>query len=279
MGHHGAHEHAPVHPDRGELMGSESAAPPGTWARTVATVLLGNKTGLERLGELRMRLFACLGAALACGVAAWFLYTPILDVLTIPLRHIPGSGQIASRGKLVFLTPTEAFSTRVRVVAYTGTFLASPVIVWQVWRFFAGNRSSRGARFTLAVVTASLLLFAMGAVAAFLFVYPALKIFLYLGGPHVLLVPRADEYVSFLLLLVVAFGLTFEYPLFLLALIMAGVIGSDLLRKRRRLAYFLVILASAIVTPTVDPLTPLALAVPLGLLYEATILTARALKR
>ena len=137
----------------------------------------------------------------------------------------------------------------------------------------------RGTRYTLVLVAVSVVLFAAGTAAAFAFVAPALRVFLYLGGPHIVLVPRASEYLSFLMILIVAFGLTFEYPLLLLGLVFAGVLTSDTLRKRRRLAYFLLIVISAVVTPTVDPITPLALAIPLAVLYEATIFTARMFKR
>ena len=71
------------------------------------------------------------------------------------------------------------------------------------------------------LIPVSVLLFAAGTVAAFAFVSPALHLFLYLGGPHIVLVPRAADYLSFLLLLVVSFGVTFEYPLFLLGLVFA----------------------------------------------------------
>jgi len=177
-------------------------------------------------------------------------------------------------------------------VALTAAAAASPVVLWEAWRFLTseagpapgtkttpGRSAGRRDRYAVVLIAASLVLFAAGTAAGFAFVYPALHIFLYLGGPHVTLVPSAAEYLSFLLLVIVAFGATFEYPLLLLGLIFAGVIGSGTLRRRRRLSYFLIIVVSAVVTPTVDPITPLALAVPLGLLYEATIVTARLFKR
>ena len=251
------------------------------WARSVASALLSGRTLLERLGELRTRIFKALAALAVGSVVAWFFYSPILAQLAQPLKSLPGAGAVVSRGKLVFTAPTGAFLVRIKIVAFTGAFLASPVILWQVWRFLTEGFSTRRrrTRFVVVLILVSLSLFAGGTVAAFAFVSPALRIFLYLGGPHITLVPRATEYLSFLMLLVIAFGLTFEYPLFLLGLVFAGVIGSGTLRRRRRLAYFILIVVSAVVTPTVDPITPLALAVPLAILYEATIVTARLFKR
>jgi sec-independent protein translocase protein TatC len=264
-------------------MAMDSPLAEAAWARGLAGVLLNHRSLLERLGELRNRIFKALIALAVCSVAAWFLYPAILAVLAHPLKGLPGAGSVVDKGKLVFTAPQEAFFVRIKVVAFTGAALASPVMLWQIWRFLTegiGEGSAkRRTRYAVALVAASIVLFAAGTAAAFAFVAPALHLFLYLGGPHIVLVPRAAEYLSFLMLIVVAFGLTFEYPLLLLGLVFAGVLTSDTLRQRRRIAWFLLVVISAVVTPTVDPITPLALAVPLALLYEATIVTARLFKR
>lgn len=268
-------------PDR--VPAATEQAPGDRIAASLASAILHNRTLLERLGELRRRLFVCAGTFLGAMAVAWFAYPAVLDLLVVPLQHLPGATQIVARGHLVFTSPTEAFAVRLKVVSYTGGLLASPVILWQLWRFLGpagpGARAKKANRYAFALVASSLLLFVAGGFAAFLFVYPALKIFLYLGGTHIVLVPRASSYLSFLLLLIVAFGLTFEYPMVLLGLIFIGVIDSRTLRRRRRMAYFALLVVSVFVTPTVDPITPLALALPLGLLYEATIGVARLLKR
>lgn len=273
------------------MMGAMSADPPGSatsvppttpqeagWATWAAGVVLRNRPPMERLGELRHRIFVALGALLVGSALAWAGYSPILGVLIRPLRSLPGAPSVVQHAKLVFTAPTEAFYMRIKVALFAGSAIASPVILWQLWRFLAGGLRACGLRSAVAVVTASIILFGAGGVLAFLFVNPALHLFSYLGGSHIILVPRADEYLSFLMLLVVAFGLSFEYPLILLALAVTGVMSSTQLRKRRRMAYFVLLVISAVVTPTVDPITPLALAIPLALLYEATIVGARALK-
>ena len=264
-------------------MAMESPLAEAAWARGLAGALLNHRSLLERLGELRNRIFKALLALAVGSVAAWFFYPAILAVLAHPLKGLPGAGSVVDKGKLVFTAPQEAFFVRIKVVAFTGAALASPIILWQLWRFLAEGAAvgstRRSTRYAVVLVAVSVVLFAAGTVAAFAFVAPALHIFLYLGGPHIVLVPRAAEYLSFLMLLVVAFGLTFEYPLLLLGLVFTGVLTSDTLRSRRRLAYFVLVVISAVVTPTVDPVTPLALAIPLAFLYEATIFTARLFKR
>lgn len=258
------------------------AAPVGPgegWAGGVARFLLRNRSLLERVGELRTRLFRMALAVLVASVLAWFAYGHILVLLVQPLKSLPGASGLVKQGTLVFTAPTEAFYVRIRVVVFTGAAVASPVVLWQLWGFLAAGVRTRGTRYAVAVVASAVVLFLAGGALAFAFVNPALRLFVYLGGSHVTLIPSAGEYLSFLMLLVVAFGLTFEYPLFLLALTLAGVISSGHLRRRRRIAYFSLLVVSAVVTPTVDPITPLALALPLGLLYEATIAVARLLKR
>ena len=257
--------------------GVESVAQP--LGSGLARVVLANRPLLERLGELRNRLFrATVALAVAC-VVVWFFYTPILALLVQPLKSLPGASGVVSRGKLVFTGPAEAFSVRLRVVAFIGGALSSPVILWQLWQFVASGVKGRSTRYASVVVASAMILFLAGGAVAFLFVNPALHLFLWLGGSRVVLVPSAAEYLSFLMLLIVAFGLTFEYPLVLLALVLAGVMSSRQLRAKRRVAYFALIVVSAVVTPTVDPITPFALAIPLGLLYEGTILLSRAMKR
>jgi sec-independent protein translocase protein TatC len=264
------------------VMAAISQDPPladAAWTRGLAGVLLNHRSLIQRFGELRRRVFRALIALTICSIAAWFFYPSFLTLLAHPLRTLPGAGAVVGKGKLVFTAPQEAFFVRIKVVGFAGAVLASPFILWQLWRFLTEGAARRSVRYGVILIPVSVVLFAGGTVAAFAFVSPALHLFLYLGGPHVVLVPRAADYLSFLLLIVVSFGVTFEYPLFLLGLIFAGVITSGTLRKRRRLAWFLLIVVSAVVTPTVDPITPLALAIPLALLYEATIITARLFKR
>ena len=264
-------------------MATESPLGERAWAQGLAGALLNHRSLLERLGELRTRLFRALIALAVGSVVAWFLFPAILALLAHPLKSLPGAGAVVARGKLIFTAPQEAFFVRIKIVGFAGAAIASPVILWQLWRFLTEGATlgstKRGIRYALVLVAVSVVLFAAGTAAAFVFVAPALHIFLYLGGPHIVLVPRASEYLSFLMLLVVAFGLTFEYPLLLLGLVFAGVLTSGTLRKRRRVAWFLLIVISAVVTPTVDPITPLFLAIPLAFLYEATIFTARLFKR
>jgi len=98
------------------------------------------------------------------------------------------------------------------------------------------------------------------------------------SGSNLQLLPRASEYLSFVLLLILAFGVGFEFPLLLLVLSLVGVISSRRLRTWRRPAWVIILVVAGFLTPTQDPITQVLLAIPMAILYEATILVARLLK-
>lgn len=234
---------------------------------------------LEHLEELRSRLIRMVGTFIVGSVVAWFFNPLIIATLIRPLKRLPESRQIITGGKLIFTSPPEALFVRLKVTAFAGLVLALPVILWQLWRFITPGLYKHEKRYALPFVFTSLILFGLGAALAFYGLPQALRVLVSLGGTEFVLVPRASEYLSFVMLLIVAFGITFEFPLVLIFLAAAGVISSDLLRRSRKVAWVSVLVISAIVTPTQDPVTQLSLALPLGLLYEATIGVVRLMKR
>jgi len=234
---------------------------------------------LEHLDELRSRLVKMvLAFVLGCSVS-WFLYEKILRLLIGPLKKLPVSDQIISRGKLVFTAPTEAFFIRLKITAFTGLVFALPIILWQLWRFVTPGLHKREKRYVLPFVFISMGLFVAGINLAFFSLPKALEVLTSFAGQDLILLPRAAEYLSFVLLLIAAFGLSFEFPIVLIALTLVGVLSSAKLRKGRKAAYLIILIAAALITPTQDPITLAIMAVPLGLLYEATILTTRLLKK
>jgi sec-independent protein translocase protein TatC len=236
-------------------------------------------TLIEHLEELRARILKSVIAVAVGAMIAWFLYDRILAFMVGPLRKLPVAEQIVSRGKLIFTSPPEAFFIRLKIVTFAGLVIALPVVLWQVWRFVAPGLYAQEKRYALPFVGFSLLLFAGGVALSFVSLPKALEFLTAFGGRDVVLVPRASEYLSFVMLLIVAFGISFEFPLALLALSLVGVLSSEKLRRARKIAWVLILVAAAVITPTGDPATMLMLAVPLALLYEGTILAVRLLKR
>jgi sec-independent protein translocase protein TatC len=239
----------------------------------------GEMSLMEHLEELRSRLFKIvLAYALAC-VAAWFLYSQVLAILIGPLAKLPVADQILQDGQLIYTAPTEAFFIRLKVTAFTGMIFALPVILWQLWRFVTPGLHRHERRYALPFVVISVFLFALGVATAFLSLPKALEVLAGFAGSELVLLPRASDYLSFVLLLVAAFGFSFEFPIILLGLTLVGVLSSAKLRKARRIAWVIILIVAAIITPTQDPITLMIMSVPLGLLYEGTIVAARLLKR
>jgi sec-independent protein translocase protein TatC len=239
----------------------------------------GEMTLIEHLEELRSRLFKVVIAFTIGSIVAWFLYNWILGFLVEPLKNLPDSDRILSGGKLVFQAPQEPFFVRLKVTAFAGFVLALPVTLWQLWKFITPGLYAKEKKYALPFVLVSLILFAAGVAFALMLFPQALRVLLGFAGTETVILPRAQEYLSFILLLIVAFGATFEMPLILLALTIAGVLSTQTLKKGRRAAWIGIAIGAAVITPTQDPLTMMMMAVPLALLYEATILVARLLKR
>lgn len=236
-------------------------------------------TVIEHLEELRNRLFKMAIAFVIGSAAAWLLYDLILSILVSPLKNLPESGQIITEGKLIFTSPTEAFFIRLKITAFAGFVIALPVVLWQIWRFVTPGLYSNEKRYVIPFVAVSMILFGAGIAFSFIMLPQALRILTSFAGTELVLLPRASDYLSFVLVLIAAFGLAFEFPLALLALTIVGVLDRKKLKKGRKIAWMAMLLASAIITPTQDPITMILMAIPLALLYEGTILAARLIKR
>jgi sec-independent protein translocase protein TatC len=235
-------------------------------------------TLLGHLEELRRRLIKAIIAVGVATIAAWFLYDPILTVLVAPLRKLSVAHQIIVGGQLIFTSPPEAFFVRLKVTVFAAVVIASPVVLWQVWRFITPGLYKREKRYAVPFVFVSIVLFLIGGALALYTLPQALRILVGLGGSHFVLLPRASEYLSFVLLMIVAFGVTFEFPIVLLALAAAGVVTSRTLRRGRKVAWIAILVVTGIITPDPTPVSQIILAVPLALIYEATILAARLLR-
>jgi sec-independent protein translocase protein TatC len=228
---------------------------------------------VDHLTELRRRLIIS-AIALAVGATIGFiLYTPILGFLSGPYHAIT-NGQ-----KLIVTDPLEAFATRLKIAAWSGLFFASPVLLWQLWRFITPGLHPKEKRYAIPFIAASILLFLMGAAVALLTLKPALQFLQSVGGHQLATYYRAGPYLSLVMLMIVAFGVAFEFPILLVFLELAGVLPSAKLRKWRRPALVIIVAVAAVITPSQDPYSLFAMAVPMYIFYEASILIGRLLKK
>lgn len=232
-------------------------------------------TLVEHLGELRRRLVVCVVAYLALGIVAFVLYPHILSFLKAPYCHVVGSRQCV----LYVTGPLDGLSLRIKIAGYGGLFLSSPVILWELWRFITPGLHSNEKRYAVPFVSTSLLLFAGGIVVAYVIFPHALQWLGSIGGPTLHQIYNPNQYLSLMVALMLVFGIAFEFPVVLVSLELVGVLRPAKLASWRRWAFVLIVLFAAIITPTGDPFSMLALAVPMYLFYEGSILLGKLLRR
>lgn len=229
-------------------------------------------TVVEHLSELRKRLLISVAAFLVTSIVAYFFYDQILDLLRSPLDE---GGRIAGYKVVLSISGiTTAFLLKVKVSLFAGFLGALPVILFQVWRFITPGLEQKEKRYAIPFVAGSVFLFVAGAVVAYLTLPSALGFLLRFtkGFNQILFV---NDYVGFFTFLILAFGITFELPMVLIFLAMVGIVSSQWMRKHRRHAVVACFVIGAVATPSQDPYTNTLMAVPLYLLYEASVLIVR----
>ena len=162
-----------------------------------------------------------------------------------------------------------------KVSFLAGAVLSAPFWLWQLWAFITPGLKRNEKRYGVAFVAVSTLLFAAGAVLAYISLAKGLQLLLSLAGDGVVVALTAQDYIGFVLSLLVAFGVSFEVPLIAIALNLVGVLPYAVLAKSRRWIFFLTIVFAAFVTPTQDPFTMLLMAGPMIVLFEGAIQIAR----
>lgn len=230
-------------------------------------------TLVEHLSELRTRLIVAVLAVLVCAVVVFFLYNPLLRLILAPYKDVTGSDVLYIR------SPLEGFAARLKVAGYGGLLLASPVVLWQIWRFVTPGLHKNERRLAVPFIVSSILLFFGGAVLAYLTFPQALGFLVSISGQNVETLFSPLEYVTFWLKVVLAFGIAFEFPVMLVFLQLVGVATPRRLLGWWRQAIVGVFAAAAVITPSQDPITMLAMAVPMCLLYFAAIGVGKLLRR
>jgi sec-independent protein translocase protein TatC len=230
-------------------------------------------TIVEHLFELRHRLVVSVLALLVGALISFFFYNSILHLLMTPYRSI------FHKQKFLTTDPLGGFAIRLKVAGYSGLFLASPVVMWQLWRFITPGLSNKEKRYAIPFVTASVLLFLVGAAVAIVTLRPALNFLGNVGGPSLDQYYDANKYLGLILLMIIAFGVAFEFPILLVFLELAGVVPSSRLRKWRRPAIVVIVVVAAVITPSQDPFSLFAMAIPMYIFYEASILVGRLMKK
>lgn len=229
-------------------------------------------TIVEHLTELRNRLIKSLVAVAVGAFVAWLLYSQILDFLLEPYKSVKNS---IAPGELLQTGPLEGFAVRLRITGYVGIMFAMPVILWQVWRFITPGLYAHERRYAVPFVLSALLLFMLGAGLAYWTLPKALEFLSTIGGEQFTQAYTADKYFTLIAYMMLAFGAGFEFPILLVFLQMAGVLSTRTLRQWRRYAIVGIAVIVAVVTPSADPISMLALTIPMCLFYEVAIIIGR----
>lgn len=248
---------------------------------TVLDEPVATAPALAHLTELRRRLIISLVALVASAVVAWLAYNHVVAFMIGPYRqflaHHPHLN--ISGGSLVAMAPLEGFTTRLKVCGYVGAGIATPVLLYQAWRFVAPGLYRTERRYAAAFVVAALLLFGLGAATAVLTFPRAVSWMISVGGSSVAPLFSPGSYLGLYALCCLVFGAAFTYPVVLVFLEVIRVVPSAKLRRWRRYAVVLIIGTAALITPSSDPFSFLAMAIPLLAFYEVSILIGRALNR
>jgi sec-independent protein translocase protein TatC len=233
----------------------------------------------DHLRELRYRLLICVGSVVVLMIPAWFLYPWFIELLNQPYcSALVGQNPDANCDFLV-TNILDPFSLRLKVAGYGGLFLAMPILLWQLWRCIAPGLYRRERRYAIAFVASSLALFVLGAGVAYLTLSKAVEFLVQIGGPDIDIRSGPNEFVRLSLFMMLAFGLGFEFPIVLVALQMLGVVSPQQLSSWRRQTVLVIVVLAAAITPSGDPFSLAALALPMYLFYELAVLLGRLLVR
>ena len=232
-------------------------------------------TLVEHLTELRRRVLVCAVAFLVAATVAFIVYNPILAFLKEPYCSVAG----AHRCGFYITGPLDGLSLRVKISAYGGLFAASPVLLWELWRFITPGLNPKEKKYAIPFIVASITLFALGCLVAYETFPHALRFLDSVGGPSLTQIYDPTKYLSLIVLLMTVFGLTFEFPVLLVSLEIAGVLTPKQLSAWRRWAIVLIVVLAGVITPSSDPFSMMALAIPLYVFYEASIVVGKILNR
>ncbi|MGZ4688730.1 MAG: twin-arginine translocase subunit TatC [Acidimicrobiia bacterium] len=230
---------------------------------------------MDHLAELRNRILVSAFAIVIAATVMFFFSNQVIHFLVTYYKDATHD----QRKALIFTGPVDGFITRLKVATYGGIVLALPVWLYEMWRFITPGLNPKERRYAVPFVLSSIVLFAMGAAVAFLTLEPALHFLIQVGGPSQQPLFTSDRYLTLVSLMIVAFGLSFEFPVVLVFLLIAGVLKTSQLQKARRWAIVGIVTFAAVITPSQDPYSLFFMAVPMYIFYEASILIGRILKK
>ena len=234
---------------------------------------------VEHLTELRSRLVKSIIYLFIFFIICYFFAENIYSFLLAPYAEAVKDDVINRR--MIFTALHETFITYLKVAFFAAMFFASPIILTQIWKFVAPGLYKNEKKALLPYLIATPTLFLFGGMLVYYLIMPlAIKFFLsfetsaQLSNLPIQLEAKVNEYLSLIMRLIFAFGISFQLPVLLSLLARVGFVDSQYLKKRRKYVVIIIFLVAAILTPP-DPITQIGLGIPLLILYELSILSVK----
>ena len=238
---------------------------------------------VEHLTELRSRLIKSFVYLFICFIICYFFAENIYRFLVEPYAEAVRDD--ASNRRLIFTALHETFITYLKLAFFAAIFITSPIILTQVWKFIAPGLYKNEKRALIPYLIATPILFLLGGMLVYYLVMPlAIKFFLtFETSAQITTLPieleaKVNEYLSLIMRLIFAFGISFQLPVLLSLLARVGFIDSNYLKKRRKYVVVIIFAVAAILTPP-DPITQIGLGIPLLILYELSILSVKIIEK
>lgn len=232
---------------------------------------------LEHLAELRTRLIWCIVALAGGTLLCFFFARSLYNILLGPLVAVAEVDRGDTRFELIYTAPLEVFFVELKLALFAGVFVAFPIMGWQIYAFVAPGLYKREKGAVLPFLLAAPILFTLGALFVFFVMLPLISSFALsfeqaAGEGVAAITPqiKVSEYLSLVMALMLAFGLSFQLPVVLSLMGRAGIVGSDTLKSGRKYAVVAILVIAAFCTPP-DFISQVMLAVPVYFLYEVSI--------
>jgi sec-independent protein translocase protein TatC len=220
----------------------------------------------EHLTELRHRFLVMAITITVFGVLGFIFYSDLLKILQDPY-----CSAVPNHCKFLVTNPLDGLTLRVKIAFFGGFLVSSPVILWQVWRFITPGLKAKERRYIIPFVGSALFFFCAGVVVAYFSFGHAIKFLKTIGGSTLITEYNPNQYLTLFLLMMFIFGVTFLFPVVLVALEMINFVTPSQLLRGWRYAIIAIVVAAAVFTPSGDPLSMCVLAVPLIVFYFGSI--------
>jgi sec-independent protein translocase protein TatC len=232
----------------------------------------GRMTLAEHLYELRRRVIISVLSILVLTIVAYLFHARLLHLITHPYCRLPVSYRLNPNKCSLFASGVlDPFRITLKISLYAGVLVSSPIWLYQIWKFITPGLYTHEKRYATSFVAASVALFAMGSAFAYLTLEKGLHFLLGYATGGLTSLLSFDSYLSFVVAMVLIFSVSFELPLAIVMLNLVGVISAERLRRWWRGAIFAIFVFAAVATPSQDPFTMSALAVPMCLLFGIAV--------